>query len=47
MKKALSPAEDLHKTIKRDRYLSAFKQPGRFRAEWEKVKNLFRGKGHE
>ncbi|WRX89922.1 DUF2740 family protein [Escherichia coli] len=28
-------------------YLTGFVQPGRFRAEWEKVKKMFRGKGHE
>ncbi|EPP0955056.1 DUF2740 family protein [Cronobacter dublinensis] len=48
MKNSLSPDQDkLHKNIIRDRYLSGFKQPGRFRAEWERVKQLFRGKGHE
>lgn len=48
MSKTLSPDQDkLHKNIIRDRYLSSFKQPGRFRAEWERVKQLFRGKGHE
>ncbi|EOW6646181.1 DUF2740 family protein [Cronobacter muytjensii] len=48
MKNSLSPDQDkLHKNIIRDRYLSGFKQPGRFRAEWERVKKLFRGKGHE
>lgn len=48
MAKPFSPDQDkLHKHIIRDRYLSGFKQPGRFRAEWERVKQLFRGKGHE
>ncbi|ELY5957354.1 DUF2740 family protein [Cronobacter sakazakii] len=48
MSKPLSPDQDkLHKNIIRDRYLSGFKQPGRFRSEWERVKKLFRGKGHE
>lgn len=48
MPKPFSPDQDkLHKEIIRDRYLSGFKKPGRFRAEWERVKQLFRGKGHE
>ncbi|HFI6433030.1 TPA: DUF2740 family protein [Escherichia coli] len=47
MSKPLSPEQDkLHKNIIRDRFLSDFKQPGRLRAEWERVKQLFRGKGH-
>jgi len=47
MTKPLSPDQDkLHKNIIRDRYLSGFKQPGRLRAEWERVKQMFRGKGH-
>lgn len=36
-----------HKNILRDRYLSSFKQPGRFRAELEKVKQMLKDKGHE
>lgn len=48
MTKQLSPDQDkLHKHIIRDRYLSGFKQPGRLRAEWERVKKMFRGNGHE
>ncbi|HCO3755916.1 TPA: DUF2740 family protein [Escherichia coli] len=48
MPKQLSPDQDkIHKNIMRDRYLTGFVQPGRFRAEWEKVKKMFRGKGHE
>ncbi|HFD9028092.1 TPA: DUF2740 family protein [Salmonella enterica] len=31
--------EKLHKNIIRDRYLSGFSQPGRFRAEWESEAN--------
>ncbi|EBU4043755.1 TPA: DUF2740 domain-containing protein, partial [Escherichia coli] len=31
----------------RDRFLSSFKQPGRFRAELEKVKLMQKEKGHE
>ena len=39
MTKPLSPYQDkLHKNILRDRLLSSFQQPGRFRAELEKVK---------
>ena len=46
--KKLSPDQDkLHKHILRDRYLSCFKQPGRFRAELEKVKLMQKEKGHE
>ncbi|EPY6812504.1 MULTISPECIES: DUF2740 family protein [Klebsiella pneumoniae complex] len=46
--KKLSPDQDkLHKHILRDRLLSEFKQPGRFRAELEKWKQLLKGKGHE
>ncbi len=48
MTKPLCPDQDkLHKNIIRDRYLSGFSQPGRFRAEWERVKKLIRGKHHE
>lgn len=47
MKKLSPDQEKLRKEITRDRYLSGFKQPGRFRAEWEKVKQMFRGKNHE
>lgn len=37
MTKQLSPYQDkIHKHILRDRFLSSFKQPGRFRAELEK-----------
>lgn len=39
--------EKLHKNIIRDRYLSGFSQPGRFRAELEKVKLILKRKGHE
>lgn len=48
MPKQLSPDQDkLHKNILRDRFLSSFKQPGRFRAELEKVKLMQKEKGHE
>ncbi|EDW5002991.1 DUF2740 domain-containing protein [Salmonella enterica subsp. enterica serovar Isangi] len=48
MPKQLSPDQDkLHKNILRDRFLSSFKQPGRFRAELEKVKLMLKRKGHE
>lgn len=48
MPKQLSPDQDkLHKNILRDRFLSSFKQPGRFRAELEKVKLILKRKGHE
>ncbi|EBL7042710.1 DUF2740 domain-containing protein [Salmonella enterica subsp. enterica serovar Hadar] len=48
MTKQLSPYQDkLHKNILRDRFLSSFKQPGRFRAELEKVKLILKRKGHE
>ncbi|EHV3602626.1 DUF2740 family protein, partial [Salmonella enterica] len=37
MTKPPCPDQDkLHKNILRDRFLSSFKQPGRFRAELEK-----------
>ncbi|EKQ6526317.1 MULTISPECIES: DUF2740 family protein [Klebsiella] len=46
--KKLSPDQDKpHKNVLRDRYLSSFKQPGRFRAELEKVKQLLKDKDHE
>lgn len=48
MTKQLSPYQDkIHKHILRDRFLSSFKQPGRFRAELEKVKLMQKEKGHE
>ncbi|HCQ4807491.1 TPA: DUF2740 family protein [Escherichia coli] len=48
MTKQLSPYQDkIHKHILRDRFLSSFKQPGRFRAELEKVKLIQKEKGHE
>ncbi|EAM6608121.1 DUF2740 family protein [Salmonella enterica subsp. enterica serovar Rissen] len=48
MTKPLSPYQDkMHKNILRDRFLSSFKQPGRFRAELEKVKLILKRKGHE
>ena len=47
MKKLSSDQDKLHKHILRDRYLSSFKQPGRFRAELEKVKQMLKDKGHE
>ncbi|EJG2193372.1 MULTISPECIES: DUF2740 family protein [Klebsiella] len=47
MKKLSSDQDKLHKHILRDRYLSSFRQPGRFRAELEKWKQLLKGKGHE
>lgn len=48
MPKQLSPDQDkIHKHILRDRFLSSFKQPGRFRAELEKVKLMQKEKGHE
>lgn len=48
MAKPLSPYQDkMHKNILRDRFLSSFKQPGRFRAELEKVKQLMKDKDHE
>ncbi|ENT2348603.1 DUF2740 family protein [Salmonella enterica] len=48
MPKQLSPDQDkLHKNILRDRFLSCFKQLGRFRAELEKVKLILKRKGHE
>lgn len=48
MTKPLSHDQDkLHKHIIRDRYLTGFKQPGRFRAELEKVKLMLKRKGHE
>ncbi|WP_411027646.1 DUF2740 family protein [Salmonella sp. s55431] len=48
MPKQLSPDKDkLHKIILRDRFLSRFKKPGRFRAELEKVKLILKRKGHE
>ncbi|MCV5591144.1 DUF2740 family protein, partial [Escherichia coli] len=37
----------IHKHILRDRFLSSFKQHGRFRAELEKVKLMQKEKGHE
>ena len=46
--KSLSPDQDkLHKNILRDRFLSSFRHPGRFRAELEKVKLMLKRKGHE
>ncbi|HDU4419177.1 TPA: DUF2740 family protein [Klebsiella aerogenes] len=46
--KKLSPDQDKpHKNVLRDRYLSSFKQPGRFRTELEKVKQLLKDKDHE
>ncbi|HIH9462878.1 TPA: DUF2740 family protein [Klebsiella variicola subsp. variicola] len=46
--KKLSPDQDkLHKHILRDRYLSCFRQPGRFRAELEKCKQMLKGNRHE
>lgn len=39
--------DKIHKHILRDRFLSSFKQPGRFRAELEKVKLMQKEKGHE
>lgn len=46
--KQFSPDQDKpHKNILRDRYLSSFKQPGRFRDELEKVKQMLKDKGHE
>ncbi|HIB4646924.1 TPA: DUF2740 family protein [Klebsiella pneumoniae] len=46
--KKLSPDQDKpHKNVLRDRYLSSFKQLGRFRAELEKVKQLLKDKDHE
>ncbi|HCN1824770.1 TPA: DUF2740 family protein [Escherichia coli] len=48
MTKQLSPYQDkIHKYILRDRFLSSFKQPGRFRSELEKVKLMQKEKGHE
>ncbi len=48
MTKPLSPYQDkIHKHILHDRFLSSFKQPGRFRAEFEKVKLMQKEKGHE
>lgn len=48
MAKPLSPYQDkMHKNILRDRFLSSFKHPGRFRAELEKVKLMQKEKGHE
>ena len=48
MIKKLSPDQDKpHKNVLRDRYLSSFKQPGRFRTELEKVKQLLKDKDHE
>ncbi|HCD7251474.1 TPA: DUF2740 family protein [Citrobacter farmeri] len=48
MMKSLSHDQDkLHKNILRDRFLSSFRQPGRFRAELEKVKLMLKRKGHE
>ncbi|EHO5626372.1 DUF2740 family protein [Salmonella enterica] len=48
MPKQLSPDQDkIHKHILRDRFLSSLKQPGRFRAELEKVKLMQKEKGHE
>ncbi|MBJ8671419.1 DUF2740 family protein [Citrobacter koseri] len=47
MKKLSSDQDKLHKHILRDRYLSSFQQPGRFRAELEKWKKLLKGKDHE
>lgn len=48
MTKQLSPYQDkIHKHILRDRFLSSFKQPGRFRAGLEKVKLMQKEKGHE
>ncbi|EJJ1412696.1 DUF2740 family protein [Salmonella enterica] len=48
MPKQLSPDQDkIHKHILRDRFLSSFKQPGRFLAELEKVKLILKRKGHE
>ncbi|UTJ46619.1 DUF2740 family protein [Atlantibacter subterranea] len=47
MTKPRIPYQDkLHKDILRDRYLSGFKQPGRLRAEWERVKQMIKGKVH-
>lgn len=47
MKTLSSDQDKLHKHILRDRYLSSFCQPGRFRAELEKLKKLLKGKIHE
>lgn len=47
MTKPRIPYQDkLHKDILRDHYLSGFKQPGRLRAEWERVKQMIKGKVH-
>ncbi|PEI21566.1 DUF2740 family protein [Escherichia coli] len=46
MTKQLSPYQDKIKHILRDRFLSSFKQPGRFRAELEKEADA-EEKGHE
>ncbi|MGS9159817.1 DUF2740 family protein [Salmonella enterica subsp. enterica serovar Infantis] len=47
MPKQLRPDQDkLHKNILRDRFLSIFKQPGRFRDDLEKVKQIMKRKGH-
>lgn len=45
----LTPIEQgkTHKHIVRDRFLGSFAQPSRFRIEWEKVKQIIRGKDHE
>ncbi|NDJ59420.1 DUF2740 domain-containing protein [Enterobacteriaceae bacterium 4M9] len=48
MTKPASPGQGkLHKNLLRDQYLCNFAQPSRLRAEWERVKKLIRGKGHE
>ena len=48
MPKVTAPEQGkFHKHIVRDRFLGSFEQPSRFRVEWEKVKQLIRGKGHE
>ncbi len=47
MTKPCSPYQDkLHKDILRTRYLTGFAQPGRFRAELDKVKQMLKGKAH-
>ncbi|MCV5196700.1 DUF2740 family protein [Escherichia coli] len=48
MAKQLSDYKDKsHKQIQSDRSLTSSKQPGRFRAELEKVKLMQKEKGHE
>ena len=47
MKPLSSDQDKLHKNILRDRYLRGFKQPGRFMAELERIKQLLKDKGHE